>query len=231
LAQTLIHVYRLFHKENITKIVSINNSVRISIQTDLKKMEALTEPIISGTFKTTFPSLRPYHTILLLKDPEQIMLLLPRDASPILIQLIQSVTPTSSFEQLQTTLNCTLSQIYRFASHLHYWGLAKIVQTISARNFYVVNDKADLNNLNNLAMEFNNRFGPLELTKILGSISIPKPYHSAIPNKEQRNLYLEAIAFLLQHDLVVQVHMYLCIIIFNASINDTRKYCEQSISL
>jgi hypothetical protein len=212
LARTLIHVFQSLYSAQHNNLVTIHDSVIISIQTDLKKLDALSCPIIPGTFKTTYPAPRPYHSLLLLQDPEEILMSLPKDSSPFLVRLIQTTTPTTSFEQLQTTLNCTLSQIYRFAAHLHYWGKARIIQTISSRNFYVVSDVCDLTAVDRLSSEFDNRFSPLGLTTLLRDVSIPKPYHTVIPSRDVRNLYLEAIAFLLRHELVVQVHMYLGIL-------------------
>jgi nitrogen permease regulator 3-like protein len=209
LAKTIIQVFQAFHSHLRQNVITINNSVSFSIQTDLSKLIALTEPIVPGTFKTTYPAPRPYHSLLLLQDPEETMLSLPLNASPFLIRMIQTTTPTTSFEQLQTALNCSLSQIYRFAAHLHFWGKAKIIQTISSRSFYVVSDNSDLAVMGRVSSEFNTRFSPLELEKVLQDVSIPKPYHNIIPTKELKNLYLESIAFLLRHELVVQVHMYL----------------------
>jgi hypothetical protein len=209
LARTLIQVFQSLYSPQHSSLITIHDSVILSIQTDLKKLNALSQPIVPGTFKTIYPAPRPYHSLLLLQDPEEILISLPKDSSPFLVRLIQTTTPTTSFEQLQTTLNCTLSQIYRFAAHLHYWGKARIIQTISSRNFYVVSDMCDLTAVDRLASEFHNRFSPLGITTLLQDVSIPKPYHNVIPSKDVRNLYLEAIAFLLRHELVVQVHMYL----------------------
>jgi hypothetical protein len=213
LAKTIIQVFQAFHSQQHQTIITINNSVSFSIQTDFSKLIALGDGIVSGTFKTRYPTPRPYHSLLLLEDAEEILNSLPRNASPFLIRFIQTTTPTTSFEQLQTTLNCSLSQIYRFAAHLHFWDKARIIQTISSRNFYVVSDEADLAMMGRLSSEFHTRFSPLELEKVLQDVSIPKPYHTIIPTKELKNLYLEAIAFLLRHELVVQVHMYLVLMI------------------
>ncbi|KAJ3316920.1 hypothetical protein HDV06_002624 [Boothiomyces sp. JEL0866] len=138
---------------------------------------------------------------------------LPKDSSPLLISLIQTVTPTTNFEQLQSSLNCSLSQLYKHAAHLHYWNQARIIQIISTKNFYVLSETATYDKIQDLKLEFSNRFAPLDLTSLLNRISIPRHYNSIIQNKDLRHLYLEAITFLLRHCLIVQLHMYLLLII------------------
>ncbi|KAJ3222192.1 Nitrogen permease regulator-like 3 [Clydaea vesicula] len=59
--------------------------------------------------------LRPYKALLLLHDPEEIVKRLPSDPSPLLVELIQLVTPSICFEEIQAALDCSLSQIYRLA--------------------------------------------------------------------------------------------------------------------
>jgi hypothetical protein len=148
LASTLRMVYNALNNNGPNHLI-VNNSSRLSIQPDLEILRLIGKPVISGTFKTPFPTLRPYHGILLLFDADEILKRLLPDSSPLLIRFIQSGTTTSSFEQMQSILDCSLSQIYKLAAHLHYWGQARIIQSmkicfnlsaISSRNFYVISD-------------------------------------------------------------------------------------------
>lgn len=142
LAQLLMNVYEAMHGQADPHLI-VNLSCRLSLQTDLEKLRMLGKPIVHGTFKTLFPTLRPYHGLLLLHDPEEIIKTFLPDSSILLIRFIQTVTPTVSFEQLQTILDCSISQIYKMASHLHFWSIARVIQTISTRNFYVISDDAN----------------------------------------------------------------------------------------
>jgi hypothetical protein len=45
-------------------------------------------------------TLRPYHALLLLYDPEEIVFNMPIDSSSLLIELIQVVTPTQWYIEL-----------------------------------------------------------------------------------------------------------------------------------
>lgn len=51
---------------------------------------------MSGYEYDHYPVLCPYHTLLLLEDPEEVLKNMPLDASPTLVQLIQILTPTQT---------------------------------------------------------------------------------------------------------------------------------------
>lgn len=49
---------------------------------------------VAGYEYDNYPVLCPYHTLLLLEDPEEVLKNMPLDASPTLVQLVQILTPT-----------------------------------------------------------------------------------------------------------------------------------------
>jgi hypothetical protein len=49
---------------------------------------------VAGYEYDNYPILCPYHTLLLLEDPEEVLKNMPLDASPTLVQLVQILTPT-----------------------------------------------------------------------------------------------------------------------------------------
>ena len=49
---------------------------------------------MSGYEYDNYPVICPYHTLLLLEDPEEVLKNMPLDASPTLVQLVQILTPT-----------------------------------------------------------------------------------------------------------------------------------------
>ncbi|KAL0090499.1 nitrogen permease regulator of amino acid transport activity 3-domain-containing protein [Phycomyces blakesleeanus] len=66
---------------------------------------------VGGYVYDTYPVLCPYHTLLLLEDPEEVLKNMPLDASPTLVQLVQILTPTQSLQELHLLLDCSLAQI------------------------------------------------------------------------------------------------------------------------
>ncbi|TPX58143.1 hypothetical protein SpCBS45565_g08071 [Spizellomyces sp. 'palustris'] len=218
LARCLAHIYNSITNDSVAHVV-VNSSVDLSLHIPdrVSRPLALTEATTPARPKDAFgsedsgcPILRPYHALLLLYDPEEILKALPLDPSPLLVELIQIVTPTQCFEELQTTLDCSLSQLYRLAAHLVHWQKAKIIDVISIRNVYVVSQGAELDLLPRLVQDFNSSFPQLDLPTILSDLSIPRPYSAIIPQKEFRTLYLEVLTYLLRYNLVTQLHMYIC---------------------
>ncbi|RUS29887.1 nitrogen permease regulator of amino acid transport activity 3-domain-containing protein [Jimgerdemannia flammicorona] len=92
----------------------------------------------------TYPILCPYHALLLLNDPEEVLQNVPMDSSPTLIHLVQMLTPTLNLHELSMLLDCSLAQVYRLSAHLIYWRKAKLIHTIAVRNIYIVSPQANL---------------------------------------------------------------------------------------
>ena len=118
-----------------------------------------------------------------------------------------------SLEELQVKLDCSLAHLYILVAHLVYWKQAKIINVISTKNVYVLSPTADLSHLSHHQIEFYSQFPNLNLLDILSELHVPKPFSAIIPSKEQRTLYLEALTYLLRHDLVVHLHMYVYVLV------------------
>ncbi|KAJ3085160.1 Nitrogen permease regulator 3, partial [Quaeritorhiza haematococci] len=239
LARLLVHVYNAINEIGMAHVV-INSSLDLWLQIPLRSYisghfsspsspsdsAALTAPYNSypdvndltnvNPDEPEYPMLRPYHALLLLRDPEEILKCLPMDSSPLLIELVQIVTPMQCFEDLQTTLDCSLSHLYRLAAHLVHWRQARIIDVISLRNVYVISPHADLSTLltPTIHSEFSSQFPTLDLARILSALSAnPRPVLGIVPGKEMRTLYLEAVTFLLRKGVVGQVHMYIYLMV------------------
>ncbi|KAI1318883.1 Nitrogen permease regulator 3 [Mortierella claussenii] len=170
-----------------------------------------------------FPVLLPYHTLLLLEDPEEILKDIPLDANPTLVKLVQILVPYQwqvecvrrCLDELQYILDCSMAQIYRLASHLIYWRKAKLIDQIRVSNVYVVAPQADINEA--LVTDFSQHFPTLSLSNILHELSTPKAYKAHIPgagkDKEVQTVYLEMLTYLLRKDLIVQLHTYILIMV------------------
>ncbi|CAO3613983.1 unnamed protein product [Cunninghamella echinulata] len=160
-----------------------------------------------------YPVLCPYHTLLLLEDPEEILKNMPLDASPTLVQLIQILTPTQTLQELHLILDCSLAQIYRLAAHLIYWQKAKLIHPIHARNAYILSPNAKFKDLSSIDQDFKVHIPNLNLPEFLSQLSYGKPLYRITPSKEYRNQYLEAITYLVRKDWVIQLHMYLVLMV------------------
>jgi hypothetical protein len=65
-----------------------------SLQVSLRSANARQLFSISGNDEIDFPMMRPYKSLLLLQDPEEIVGSMPADPSPLLVELVQLVTPS-----------------------------------------------------------------------------------------------------------------------------------------
>ena len=71
--------------------------------------------------------LKPYHTFLLLHEPEDLLSQLPLDGSPPLYKLVRAANPTMSFRALASETMIPLVHIFELAGHLLYWGKPLLV--------------------------------------------------------------------------------------------------------
>lgn len=52
-------------------------------------------------------------------------------------------------------------------------------------------------------------FQGLDILHLLSTLT-GKPYSNVIPSKEDTTLYMESLIYMMRHNLVVQLHVYLC---------------------
>ena len=97
LAQSLVTIYDAASNQE-TCPIKINGSISLFLQTNFKILEHLTMATPSANQTSThhknLPTMRPYNALLLLQDPEEIIANFPLDVSPLLLELVQIVTPT-----------------------------------------------------------------------------------------------------------------------------------------
>nr|KAJ3422806.1 Nitrogen permease regulator-like 3 [Polyrhizophydium stewartii] len=101
LARCVAHIYHALRGQ-MSPHLQINDSVSLTIRThgltpdtlQLADIPLIDEPAPDSLKQ--LPKLRPYLALLLLHHPEEIIAMLPADASPLLVELIQAVTPTLS---------------------------------------------------------------------------------------------------------------------------------------
>ncbi|KAI9208839.1 nitrogen permease regulator of amino acid transport activity 3-domain-containing protein [Polychytrium aggregatum] len=171
----------------------------------------------SGAFGEVFheeiyPVLRPYKTLLLLCDKEDLLNQLPLDSSYMFVELIQNADPTVCFKDMAALLDCSLPQLYRLVAHLVYWNKARIIHTIHSKGIYAIAPGMDLSALRELSADFTSRFHKDDLVRIVTEITISSPVGAGFlssKSKNEKSLYLKIIAYLLRHDIIVQLYHYL----------------------
>ncbi|KAG6595725.1 nitrogen permease regulator 3-like protein [Phytophthora cinnamomi] len=191
---------RVFHglEESGAAHVVLNGWVKLSL--------TLTDAVT-----VRMASLRPYHTLLLLTDKDDILNKLPADHARQLRDLVEAVNPLKSFQDLALETGVPIHQVFRLAAHLVYWGFGRIVDAITLYNIYQVNSKADLHITSPLAQKFRRKFAPYELGEVLSTFSGSRrigEYMKTLSTTKKTE-YIHMLIWLLQQRFIVQLHRYI----------------------
>ncbi len=119
-------------------------------------------------------AIRPYHSILLLVDREELVASFWVDASCTIPRLLQVYSPLKSLQAIAADADLTLSHVVEIASHLVYWAMATVVYPICEANVYIVAPDAPITS-DALEEAFLNSFPGLSLLQTLADFSLPMP--------------------------------------------------------
>ena len=152
-------------------------------------------------------SVRPYHSILLLMDPQELLGQLSTDSSPGLRRLVRQSSPLKSFRALACDCDLSLKQIFQLTGHLLYWGRATVIYPVCENNLYVVSASVKPLSAHRLKEKFYDKFSE-SLLETLASFSLPRSVSVSPPLALHQHRHTEIIIWLLQHHLVTQLHTY-----------------------
>ncbi|XP_014609422.1 PREDICTED: nitrogen permease regulator 3-like protein isoform X3 [Polistes canadensis] len=154
-------------------------------------------------------SLRPYHGLLLLIEPSDLLDSLPIDSSPALRRLIQMYNPLKSIQTLAADSDLTLTQVFQLTGHLVYWAKARIIYPLCESNVYVVSPDAVLSN--QLLEAFSEQFPGLCLLQVISDFSLPTSISqklNPLSQPQQQTQLVKVIIWLLKNHLLLQLHTY-----------------------
>lgn len=165
--------------------------------------------------------IRPYQTILLLPPEGGWNSILPQDSSPTLKKFIHFAKPTKSFRELAVETDISISQIFRMAGHLVFWGRARVINTLTKTNIYVLNPRAHFSDnfrenpgsyFKVLLDQFASVFSPsFRFEEILDRFSHPKPLANhvnlLIPSLQRD--FVDVVVWLLRKNLLIQLYTFI----------------------
>lgn len=154
--------------------------------------------------------------LLLLGDPEVIVKEIDVDPKGPVAMMIRNISPVSSLEELAKQNRIDIKQIVNLVWSLVYWRRARIIIPLSFRHIYSVSPLASTERMNQLAKNFHDLFPvipPLQRLLSLLSTTKPKPFSMHVPSTDHRPIYMQALAWLLQNDLVVHLPTFAQILI------------------
>ncbi|PVU98971.1 hypothetical protein BB559_001122 [Furculomyces boomerangus] len=118
-----------------------------------------------------YPTIEPYHSLLLLSHPDSLIKRMGSDASPSLIKLIYEASPTKNLDELHHVVDVSFAQICRLSAHLVYWGEARIVCPVSTSNIYMIGPKVEISRaIKNYSEDFARKFSGYSLPVVLSKL-------------------------------------------------------------
>lgn len=166
-----------------------------------------------------------YFALLLLDDPESIISDIKTEQNSTLANFIRLIRPTESLYKLSQKLEQTgssssssrlsITEIKSFAFHLIYWRRARVIPPLNSRSVYIVSPMAPVTlNLYYDIQTFSQQFTRLpslpHFLKLLSSTSRkPKQYATIIPSRDHREIYLDALGWLIRYGYVTQLHTFI----------------------
>ncbi|KAL4718552.1 hypothetical protein ACJJTC_007611, partial [Scirpophaga incertulas] len=162
LARSMKSVFEELSKTGIVQ-VRINKWVLLSFCLPHKAHQIHNRGLIiePETIDKCLQKLRPYHGILLLVNPNDLLKSIPLDGSPALLRLVKLYSPLKSLQTLAIEADLSLTQVFQLTGHLVYWAKATIIYPLCEGNVYVVAPGANVHIQSPLVEEFANEFSGL----------------------------------------------------------------------
>uniref|UniRef100_U5EPE4 GATOR complex protein NPRL3 n=1 Tax=Corethrella appendiculata TaxID=1370023 RepID=U5EPE4_9DIPT len=193
--------------------VTMNQSVTLSFCLPQKahqfhKKGVVVEP---ETIDRCLQALKPYHGMLLLVDPSELLDCVPPCGARILLQLIEVYNPLKSLQNMASDADLIIDHVYQLVGHLVYWAKATIIYPLCETNVYVIAPDAQLNIHSNLVDKFSTKFPGMSLFEVISDFSLPTSIgHLTTPlqHPARQGRLAQMVLWLLQHHLLMQLHTY-----------------------
>ncbi|CDK24760.1 unnamed protein product [Kuraishia capsulata CBS 1993] len=229
LANVIAKTYRAISNSEIVN-VEINGKMRsfqIPTKTEFKSLPLRTTPVLPGS---TLSSISPtgdadldqnsdtegslvYFALILLDDAETIIRDIGAEKDSVIASFIRMIKPTENLIKLSSQSGLELSQAQVFANHLVYWRRAKAILPLQARNVYIVSPMAPFENMFRDMELFKQQFPSLPLLpsflSLISSSNKPRQLSLIIPSRDHKDLYLDAVSWLIKSGYLCHLHTFL----------------------
>ncbi|CAF4314455.1 unnamed protein product, partial [Adineta steineri] len=145
--------------------------------------------------------------------------------------LVRHLRSSYSMSRLSIETGVPLSQIYSLASHLLYWGRAKIMYPINDENIYIISPDADISKQGSLSKlyreTFQNTSNYPTLQEALAEYSDAVTFYDHLVRNDNESELgrFQCVEWLLRHRLLTQLHYYYYLLLPNDDRNDfTNEY-------
>lgn len=212
LAQCLKNVYQELCTSGLLNI-TINQSLTLCFCLPQKahqshKKDAKVDP---EAIDRCLNALKPYHGMLLLVDPIDLLDCVPPSGVRILLQLIEAYNPLKSLQNMASDSEMLIEHVYILVGHLVYWAKAIIIYPLCETNVYVIAPDAQLHTDSPLVDKFSVKFPNMSLFEVISDFSLPTSIgHLTTPlqHPARQGRLAQMVLWMLQHHLLMQLHTY-----------------------
>jgi len=174
-------------------------------------------------------ALRPYHSLLLLVDTQELLDQLSTEASPALRRLVRQCSPLRSLKTLAVDTDLSLMQVFQLTGHLLYWGKATVIYPLCESNLYVLSPRLPIPVPAKLKERFSERFSD-SLMETLATFSLPCKLAVSPPLALHQPRITQIIIWLLQHHLVIQLHTYVTLALDEGMATSCRNLSQEELA-
>jgi hypothetical protein len=230
LAQTIVQCFNSISTSNIANLQVQDKmiSLQIPLRNQFKSLMPKTTPVIPGSYLSSTiidenssedeEQNIGFMALLLLDEPDSIITELKAEPGSPLAKFIKSIHPTISLNKLAQRNNMDPLQLASFAKHLIYWRRARALVPLHLKSVFIVSPMAPLDNIRDRLKSFKQEFPPLpSLPSFLSLLSNtkPRPFVTIIPSRDHRDIYMDALAWLIRYGYVTQLLTFVWIKIPN----------------
>lgn len=196
-------------------------SLQIPLKNQFSSLPSRTTSTLPGSFLSSTVDSdydMSYMALLLLDSPDSIITDLNTEINSSLAKFIHSINPCFSIYKLSILNKIDINQLKSFANHLIYWRRARCIIPLQTKSVFIVSPMAPIKSIHADITTFKKEFPSLpSLSSFLSllSSSKPRPYSTIIPSKDHRDIYIDALAWLIRSGYVTQLLTFVWIKISN----------------
>ena len=136
--------------------------------------------------------------------------LLPSDASPLLLRVLQSASPLRSLEQLSDETGLDMAVLDRVVQHLQRWGKIRLIHPLTQESIFGVCPDAPLH----ASVDFERTFDIVETgyATLIALFCAGQPFGAVLRAAEElgvpKRRFVQMTLYLLQTHTLFQLHTY-----------------------
>ncbi|XP_053210964.1 GATOR complex protein NPRL3-like isoform X2 [Panonychus citri] len=173
----------------------------------------------------SFGTLRPYHALLLLRDPVTILSSIS-DNRLIFKKILSVVNPTKNLITIAREAQLTYENVMKATCQLVYWAKATLIFPLAESNVYVIHPLAPTQVDCPLVEKFKQAFTDSNLLRFLSEFSLGTSIdqlRNPLHNSDQHIQLVNQIIWLLKHRLITQLHTYVYLLPVDSSSSVKKK--------